>query len=88
MAEHDAGDKEVAKELYSRIIDDVIRTGGFRPSREEIEISGTARDGLNRLRKGKVSPWAEGARASIPQPKPKRRFGIPRRKKKKKRKRR
>ena len=88
MAEHDAGDKEVAKELYSRIIDDVIRTGGFRPSREEIEISGTARDGLNRLRKGKVSPWAEGARASIPRPKPKRRFGIPRRKKKKKRKRR
>ena len=89
MAEHDAGDKRVAEELYERILNETMSRGKSMPGSEEIEMAGIAYDGIRRLSKGKISPWAEGVRSSKPKPRKekKRRFGLPRRKKKKKKKR-
>ena len=64
MAEHDAGDRQMARQLYGQVIENVVRTrwGWWR---DDYDLAATAREGLQALKRGKPSPWAEGARESV-----------------------
>ena len=62
MAEHDNGDPDQARRLYSKVIEEVARVSGFIPRRDELETVNIARNGLSNLEKGKPSPWRQGAR--------------------------
>ncbi|HHB89736.1 MAG TPA: DUF1186 domain-containing protein [Anaerolineae bacterium] len=60
MAEHDAGDPEMAQKLYTQIIERSVGKGwGWG---DDFELVATARDGLQALKQGKPSPWIEGSR--------------------------
>ncbi len=85
MAEHDAGDKEIARKLYQKVIEMVVPS--HRSS--SIETMAIAREGLRNLKRGQPSPWALGVRDVIKE-KPQRKKSTLRRplRKKKKRKKR
>ncbi len=63
MAEHDAGDPEMARKLYAQVIENAVRKGwGWEDGFERVDI---ARNGLQALKQGKPSPWAEGAQEML-----------------------
>jgi len=87
MAEHDAGDRTVARRLYSRIIDEA---DSYRPRAlggRDIQVLQTARAGLMALRKGEPSPWIPASLAAKKERKQSRRSRPPSRRKRKKKKR-
>ena len=91
MGEHDAGDKDVAKALYGRLID--LAAKDIRWSYDWVllqELITIAQEGLKALRQGRPSPWRDGSSMTREPQKPKRSASrrLPRRKKKKKKKKR